>query len=66
MTDGIDVADDPRAIVAAGYDAIAERYYAWSDARPSATRLRWLAKALERGSRPAPMSSTSAAVPACR
>jgi SAM-dependent methyltransferase len=39
---------DPRDIVSAGYDAIAERYYAWSDARPSATRLRWLAKALER------------------
>jgi SAM-dependent methyltransferase len=39
---------DPREIVAAGYDAIAERYYAWSDARPSATRMRWLAKALER------------------
>jgi len=36
-----------RRIVAAGYDAIAERYYAWSDARPSATRRRWLARALE-------------------
>jgi SAM-dependent methyltransferase len=47
MTEGIDHGD-PRVIVAAGYDAIAERYYAWSDARPSATRLRWLAKALER------------------
>ena len=40
-------ARDPRAIVAAGYDTVAERYYAWSDARPSATRQRWLAKALE-------------------
>jgi ubiquinone/menaquinone biosynthesis C-methylase UbiE len=48
MTEGIEHGDDPRGIVAAGYDAIAERYYAWSDARPSATRLRWLAKALER------------------
>jgi SAM-dependent methyltransferase len=41
-------ADDPRRIVADGYDAIAERYFAWSDARPSATRLAWLARALER------------------
>ena len=48
MTEGLDVAVDPREIVADGYDAIAERYYAWSDARPSAVRLRWLAKALER------------------
>jgi SAM-dependent methyltransferase len=48
MTDGIEHGNDPRGIVAAGYDAIAERYYAWSDARPSAVRLRWLAKALER------------------
>jgi ubiquinone/menaquinone biosynthesis C-methylase UbiE len=48
MTEAIDHANDPRGIVAAGYDAIAERYYAWSDARPSATRLRWLAVALER------------------
>jgi ubiquinone/menaquinone biosynthesis C-methylase UbiE len=48
MTDGVEHKADPRGIVRAGYDAIAERYYAWSDARPSATRLRWLAKALER------------------
>ena len=48
MTEGIEHGNDPRGIVAAGYDAIAERYYAWSDARPSAVRLRWLAKALER------------------
>ena len=41
-------ADDPRRIVADGYDAIAERYFAWSDARPSATRLAWLLRALER------------------
>ena len=47
MTD-VEPVDDPRGIVAAGYDAIAERYYAWSDARPSPTRMRWLAKALER------------------
>ena len=40
--------DDARRIVADGYDAIAERYFAWSDARPSATRLTWLARALER------------------
>ena len=38
---------DPRRIVAEGYDTIAERYFAWSDARPSATRRRWLARALE-------------------
>jgi SAM-dependent methyltransferase len=36
---------DPRRIVADGYDQIAERYFAWSDARPSATRLAWLAVA---------------------
>ncbi len=48
MTQGLDRAVDPRRVVAEGYDAIAERYYAWSDARPSATRRRWLAKALER------------------
>jgi SAM-dependent methyltransferase len=48
MTEGVEHGNDPRGIVAAGYDAIAERYYAWSDARPSAVRLRWLAKALER------------------
>jgi SAM-dependent methyltransferase len=36
---------DPRRVVADGYDAIAERYYAWSDERPSATRLAWLARA---------------------
>lgn len=47
MTPPTDPATDPRRIVADGYDAIAERYYAWSDARPSATRLRWLARALE-------------------
>jgi SAM-dependent methyltransferase len=41
-------ADDPRRIVADGYDAIAERYFAWSDARPSATRLAWLDRALTR------------------
>jgi len=47
VTAGIDRAIDARRIVADGYDAIAERYYAWSDARPSATRRRWLARALE-------------------
>jgi len=38
---------DPRRIVEDGYDAIAERYFEWSDARPSAPRLRWLGVALE-------------------
>ena len=33
---------DPKRIVAEGYDTIAERYLAWSDLRPSATRLRYL------------------------
>jgi SAM-dependent methyltransferase len=39
---------DPKRIVAEGYDTIAERYLAWSDLRPSATRLRYLALARER------------------
>ena len=39
---------DPKQIVADGYDAMAERYLAWSDLRPSPTRLRYLAFALER------------------
>jgi SAM-dependent methyltransferase len=34
--------------VAEGYDAIAERYFDWSDASPSPTRLRWLERALTR------------------
>ena len=38
---------DPKRIVADGYDAMAERYLAWSDLRPSPTRLRYLALALE-------------------
>ena len=38
---------DPKRVVAAGYDAIAERYLAWSDLRPSAARLRYLALAQE-------------------
>jgi SAM-dependent methyltransferase len=38
---------DPKRIVADGYDSIAERYLAWSDLRPSPTRLRYLALALE-------------------
>ena len=38
---------DPRRVVADGYDTVADRYFAWSDARPSATRRRWLARALE-------------------
>lgn len=36
----------PKAIVAAGYDRIAERYLAWSALRPSAARLRALDLAL--------------------
>jgi SAM-dependent methyltransferase len=36
---------DPKRIVASGYDAMAERYLAWSDLRPSAARLRYLALA---------------------
>jgi SAM-dependent methyltransferase len=39
--------EDPRAIVAAGYDVVAERYYAWSDLRPSAARRAWLERALD-------------------
>jgi SAM-dependent methyltransferase len=38
---------DPKQIVAAGYDAMAERYLAWSDLRPSAARLRALDLARE-------------------
>jgi SAM-dependent methyltransferase len=38
---------DPKRIVADGYDSMAERYLAWSDLRPSATRLRYLALALD-------------------
>ena len=47
VTPGVERSIDPRRIVADGYDAIAERYFAWSDARPSATRRRWLTRALE-------------------
>jgi SAM-dependent methyltransferase len=36
---------DPKRIVADGYDRVAERYFAWSDARPSPTRLAWLERA---------------------
>jgi SAM-dependent methyltransferase len=39
------MAMDPKKIVASGYDAMAERYLAWSDLRPSATRMRYLALA---------------------
>jgi SAM-dependent methyltransferase len=38
---------DPKQVVAAGYDAMAERYLAWSGLRPSASRLRYLALADE-------------------
>jgi SAM-dependent methyltransferase len=36
---------DPKRVVAAGYDAMAERYLAWSDLQPSATRMQYLALA---------------------
>ena len=38
---------DPKRIVAEGYDTMAGRYLAWSDLRPSPTRLHYLALALE-------------------
>jgi len=38
---------DPKQVVAAGYDVMAERYLAWSGLRPSAARLRYLALANE-------------------
>lgn len=38
---------DPKRIVAEGYDAISERYLAWSALRPSETRLRYLGVALD-------------------
>ena len=38
---------DPKQIVAAGYDRIAERYLAWSGLRPSPARLHYLARAVE-------------------
>jgi SAM-dependent methyltransferase len=38
---------DPKQVVAAGYDAMAERYLAWSGLRPSAARLRYIALADE-------------------
>jgi SAM-dependent methyltransferase len=38
---------EAKRIVATGYDAIAQRYYEWSDARPSPARLGWLHRALE-------------------
>ncbi len=39
---------DPKRVVADGYDAIAERYFEWSDASPSPTRLAWLERAMRR------------------
>jgi SAM-dependent methyltransferase len=47
MTTEPEAVVDPRKVVADGYDTIAERYFEWSDARPSATRRRWLARALD-------------------
>ena len=43
-----ETASDPKRIVEDGYDAIAERYFAWSDADPSPTRLAWLDRATRR------------------
>ena len=37
---------DPKRIVAEGYDTMAGRYLAWSDLRPSPTRLRYLSLAV--------------------
>jgi SAM-dependent methyltransferase len=39
---------DARKVVEDGYDAIAQRYFEWSAARPSVARRRWLRNALER------------------
>src|SRR5262245_35818011 len=39
--------DDPKRIVAEGYDAIAQRYFAWSDLDPSSQRMRYLSRLLE-------------------
>jgi SAM-dependent methyltransferase len=41
-------AGDPKRIVADGYDRIAERYFAWSDAQPSPVRRAWLERTLQR------------------
>jgi SAM-dependent methyltransferase len=38
---------DPKRIVAAGYDEMAQRYLEWSALRPSATRLHYLERAIE-------------------
>jgi SAM-dependent methyltransferase len=38
---------DPKAIVAAGYDSVAQRYLEWSALQPSDVRLEWLGRALE-------------------
>jgi SAM-dependent methyltransferase len=42
-----DAPGDPKRIVAAGYDAMAQRYLEWSALRPSATRRHYLGRALE-------------------
>ena len=64
--DGLDDADDPRAIVADGYDAIAEQLLRVE--RRATVGHRGCAgwPRLSSASQPAPTSSTSAAVPACR
>ena len=46
MTDADPNADTPQAIVATGYDAIGDRYHAWSGARPSPVRAAMLELAL--------------------
>lgn len=40
-------ARDPRRVVADGYDAVAERYLAWSPGRPSGNRAAWLQRAID-------------------
>lgn len=42
-----DAPRDPKRLVAAGYDVIAQRYLEWSALRPSAVRLRYLQRAIE-------------------
>ncbi|MEX2011604.1 MAG: class I SAM-dependent methyltransferase [Chloroflexota bacterium] len=45
MSDG--APGDPKRLVAAGYDAMAQRYLEWSGLRPSAVRLHYLQRAVD-------------------
>ena len=45
MSDG--APGDPKRLVAAGYDAMAQRYLEWSALRPSAVRLHYLQRAID-------------------